>query len=115
MRKLVFTSMLMLQAFVFPVSAESVLMSDEVNLCDGSVQIKLTKDFTYEISEFGSVLFDGQWEWIVENQSINFIYQSDGNTMEMQAEVTNKIVTRDESRIKIIELEFQDNRYNECY
>ncbi len=46
-----------------------------------------------------SILFDGQWEWIEENQSINFIYQSDGNTMEMQAEITDKIVTRDEGRL----------------
>lgn len=114
MKKFIVFGMLVLQASVFHVFADSVLMSDEIRLCnDENMQIKLNKDFTYEISESGSVLFDGQWEWTVENQSIVFIYQSDGNTMYMQAEITDKIITRDESRIIIIELVFQEKTYRD--
>lgn len=111
--------MLVLQALVFPVFADSILMSNEMNLCNENAEIlTLYKDFTYAIKDqYGTILFDGQWEWIEENQSIKFIYESEGNIMEMQAEITDKILSRDESRIKITELELFGDTYKAdvCY
>ena len=111
--------MLILQALMFSVFADSVLMSNEMNLCNENTEIiTLYKDFNYVIKDqYGTILFDGQWEWIDENQSIKLIYESDGNIMEMQAEIIEKILSRDESRIKITGLELLGDTYKAdfCY